>query len=97
MVKYKERVMRKYEELDAEKGTVDGEWRQYKDAFVGVAEKLCGRMSGKGDTPRNRNQEWWTEDVAVEEKREARKMIEGIRDRGEQPPTGLKHLYGQKK
>ena len=23
-------------------------------------------------------------------------MIEGIRDRGEQPSTGLKHLYGQK-
>ena len=31
------------------------------------------------------------------EKREAWKMIEGIRDRGEQPSTGLKHLYGQKK
>ena len=30
-------------------------------------------------------------------KREAWKMIEGIRDRGEQPSTGLKHLYGQKK
>ena len=25
------------------------------------------------------------------------KMIEGIRDRGEHPPTGLGHLYGQKK
>ena len=24
-------------------------------------------------------------------------MIEGIRDREEQPPTGLRHLYGQKK
>ena len=31
------------------------------------------------------------------EKREAWKMILGIRDRGEQPPTGLIHLYGQKK
>ena len=30
-------------------------------------------------------------------KREAWKMIDGIRDRGEQPPTGLRHLYGQKK
>ena len=35
MVEYMERVRRKYEELDAEKGTVEGEWRQYKDAFVG--------------------------------------------------------------
>ncbi len=34
---------------------------------------------------------------AVGEKREAWKMIEGIRDRWEQPSTGLKHLYGQKK
>ena len=24
-------------------------------------------------------------------------MIEGIRDRGEQPSTGLRHQYGQKK
>ena len=38
MVEYRERVRRKYEELDTEKGTVEGEWRQYKDAFVGVAD-----------------------------------------------------------
>ena len=87
MAEYRERVRRNYEELDSEKGTVEGEWRQYKDAFVGVAEELCGRTSGKGGTPRSRNQGWWTEDVpkAVGEKREAWKMIEGIRDRGEQP------------
>ena len=24
----------------------EGEWRQYKDAFVGVAEELCDRTSG---------------------------------------------------
>ena len=48
MVECKERVRRKYEELGAEKGTVEGEWRQYKHAFVGVAEELCGRMWGKG-------------------------------------------------
>ena len=64
MVEYRESVRRKYEELDEEKGTMEGEWRQYKDAFVGVAEELCGRMSGKGGTPRSRNQGWWTEEVA---------------------------------
>ena len=70
--------------IEAEKGTVDGEWRQHKDAFVGVTEELCGRTSGKGGTPRSRNQGWWTEEVAkaVGEKREACMMIEGIRDRG---------------
>ena len=24
-----------------------GEWRQYNDAFVGVADELCGRTSGE--------------------------------------------------
>ena len=28
LVEYRERVRRKYEELDAKKGTVEGEWRQ---------------------------------------------------------------------
>ena len=28
-------------------GTMEGEWMQYKDAFVGVAEELCGRTSGE--------------------------------------------------
>ena len=60
-VEYGESVRGKYEELDAEKGTVEGEWRKYKDAFVGVAKELCGRTSGKGGTPRSRNQGWWTE------------------------------------
>ena len=64
MVEYRERVRRVYKELDTEKGTVECEWKQYKNAFVGVAEELCGRTSGKGCTPRSRNQEWWTEDVA---------------------------------
>ena len=56
-------------------------------------------VSGKGGTLRSIDQGWWTEELAkgVGEKREAWKMIEGIRDRGEQPPTGLRHLYGQKK
>ena len=77
------------------------EWRQYKDAFVGVAEELCCRTSGKGGKPRSRNQRWWMEEVAkaVGEKREAWHMIEGIITIGEQPPTGLRHLwvYGQNK
>ena len=50
MVEYREMVRRKYDELDEEKGTVEGEWRQYKDACVGVAEELCSRTSGKGGT-----------------------------------------------
>ena len=63
MVEYREMVRRKYEELDAEKGTVEGEWRKYKDAFDRVAEELCGRTSGKGGTSGSRNQGWWTEEA----------------------------------
>ena len=61
--------------------TVEGVWRQYKDAFVEVAEELCGRTSGKGGTPRSRNQGWWTEEVAkaVGEKGKASDMIECIK------------------
>ena len=65
-----------------------------------MAEELCGRTSGKGGTPRNRNQGWGTEEMAkaVVEKREAWNMIECIRDRGEQPSTSLStYMYGQKK
>ena len=64
MVEYRERVRRKYEELDAEKG--------------------------KEVLREAQNQGWWTEEVAkaVGEKREAWNMMKGIRDRGEQPPTG---------
>ena len=99
MVSYREMVRRMNEELEPKKGTVEGDWRRYKDAFVGVAEELCGRTSGKGGTPRIRNQGSWTDEVAkaVAEKREAWNMIEGIRYRGEVPTTGLRHLYGQKK
>ena len=65
-------------------GERNKEWRQYKDAFVGVAQELRGRTSEKGGTPRTRNQGWWTEEVAkaVGEKWEAWKIIEGIGDRG---------------
>ena len=35
--------------------------------------------------------------TAVGEKRGAWKIIEGFRNKGEHPSTGLRHLYGQKK
>ena len=95
MVEYRERVRRKYEELDEEKEAVDSEWRQYKDAFVGVAEERCGRTSGKEAESKDGGRKRWRRQWG--EKRKTWKMIEGIRDRGEQPPTGLRHLYDQKK
>ena len=59
---------------------------------------MAERRGGRRYTEKQ-NQGWWKEEVAkaVGEKREAWKMIECIRDRGEQTPTGLRLLYGQKK
>ena len=85
MVEYREKVRGEYEELDAEMGTVEGEWRKYKDAFVGGGGGAVWQNVGGGiGTLRSRNQGWWTEEVAkaVGEKREAWKMIECIKDRG---------------
>ena len=77
MVECRARVRRKYEEPDAVKGTVEVDWRQYNDAFIGVAKELCGRTSVKGGTPRSRNQGWWTEEVAkaVGKKRDTCKVM----------------------
>ncbi len=88
---YKERVKIKYDELETEVEAVEEEWKKYKDSFVGVAEEMCGRTSGKGGS--SKNQKWWTDEVAraVDEKREVWKKIETIRDRGEQPSVAMKH------
>ena len=61
-----------------------------------MAERRGKEVPG---TAKSRNQGWRIEEVAkaVGEKREAWKMIESFRDRGEQTPNGLRHLYGQKK
>ena len=73
--------------------------RQYKDAFVEVAEELCGRTSGERrytDKQKPRMVDGRGGEGSVE-KREAWKMIECIKDIGEQTPTSLEHMYGQKK
>ena len=64
-----------------------------KEAFVGAAEELCGRTSGKGGVSRSSNQGWWTNEVA-----EA--VCEGSLERnmrGNQPDARMIHTYGQKK
>ena len=41
---------------------VEEELKKYRYSFVGVAEEMRGRTSGKGG--RSNNQEWWTDEVA---------------------------------
>ena len=38
--------------VDAEKGTVEGEWRQYKDVFVGGVGGVVWQNVGGNEVPR---------------------------------------------
>ena len=89
----------KYEELSEEVGGLEEEWKKYKEAFVGAAEELCGRTSGKAGISRSSNQGWWTSEVAeaVCEKKEAWKEIEKTKERGNELDARMIHTYGQKK
>jgi len=82
-IEYKERVRARYEELSEEaKGL--GKWKEYREAFRGLAEVFCGRTSEKDMLPRDINQILWTEEIAkaVGEMKEVLKRIERIKDRG---------------
>ena len=70
--------------------------KKYKDALVGVAEELCDRTSRKFKEV-HREAETKDGDGRGGGMREAWKMIECIKDRGEQPPISLRHMYGPKK
>ena len=74
---------------------VQEEWKNYKDAFVGNAEELCGISTGIGEKAR-KNQEWWTTEVAsaIREKTEAWKVMEKMKVNGNQPDGMMLHFYG---
>ena len=66
---------------------------------LGVAKDLCGITSGERRYTEKQKPRM-VDGRGGEgrgEKREAWTIIECIRYRGEQPPSGLRHLYGQKK
>ena len=63
-VTHKERLKLDYGKLGTSTGTVEEEWKTFKDAFVDAAEELCGRTSGKGDPIKKENQTRWMEEVA---------------------------------
>ena len=47
MEKYKSEVNRKFRLLKEQREDVESEWTTYKEGFVGTAEEICGRTSGK--------------------------------------------------
>ena len=94
---YADRVRDEFMRLNEVVGDLEDEWKKFKNAFVGTAEDLCGRSSGKGG--QRKNQEWWTDEVAlaVKEKRDLWKRIESLRLEGHEPSVSLKLAYSQKK
>ena len=47
MDKYKSEVERKFRLLKEQREDVEAEWTTFKEGFVGTAEEMCGRTSGK--------------------------------------------------
>ena len=47
MRKYKREVDRKFRLLKEQREDVEAEWTAFKEGFVGTAEEICGRTSGK--------------------------------------------------
>ena len=96
VIEYKERMRVRYEELGEEAKGLE-ENKKYREAFRGIAEVLCGRTSGKGESSGNGNS------VCVDRRCCQYKVIgeeeygleENINDRAGQPKAGLLHLYGQ--
>ena len=46
----------RYDQLSEEAEGLEEEWKQYREAFRGIGEVLCGRMSGKGALSKDGNQ-----------------------------------------
>ena len=74
---YEKVINRRFKELSEEPEGVEEEWRNFRQSFVGEAEKLVGRTTGKGGA-RRKQQWWWTKEMetAVRTKRAAWKAVE---------------------
>ena len=47
MEKYKSEVDRQFRLLKEQKEDAETEWTAFKEGFIGTAEEICGRTSGK--------------------------------------------------
>ena len=99
VVEYRERVRRKYDELDADTGTVEGEWRKYKDSYVGGGGGAVWQNVGDRRYTEKQKPRMVDGRGGEDSGREAGSMDDdGMHySQREQPATSLKHLYGQKK
>ena len=58
VIEYRERMRARYEQLSEGAEGLEEEWKKYREVFIGIAEVLCGRMSGKDASSKDRNQVW---------------------------------------
>ena len=80
----------KYEDLREEVNDEEKYWKKYKDAFVGIAEVLCGRSTVMGEN-KNKSRK------VKSEKKEAWNVSEIMKVNTSQHEGRLPHLYGDKK
>ena len=76
---------------------LEAEWTAFKKIFVGTAEEISGRTSGKLTQSRTKKEQWWwNPDVeqAIQEKKEALKCVE---EASEAEQTSLKQKFREKK
>ena len=59
MEKYKSEFDTKFRLLKEQREDVDAEWTAFKEGFVGTAEEICGRTSGKQTQSRKMKEQWW--------------------------------------
>ena len=57
MKKYKSEVDRKFRLLKEEREDVEADWTEFKEGFVGTAEEICGRTSGKSIQSRKKREQ----------------------------------------
>ena len=59
MEKYKSEVDRKIRQRKEQREDVETEWTAFKEGFIGTAEEICGRTSGKPTQSRKKKEQWW--------------------------------------
>ena len=58
---------------------METEWTTFKERFIGTAEEIYGRTSGKPTQSRKKKEQWWWNqevEQAIQEKKEALKYVE---------------------
>ena len=57
--KHNSEVDRKFRLLKEQREDVEAEWTAFKEGFIGTAERICGRASGKPTQSRKKKEQWW--------------------------------------